>query len=171
MWACCNACGPLRALHPCAQADQAFCIGRNSLNLQSKRAAQRRVHAMNTHNSIAVGTAAMLCGRVAGLLNLTGRSASVCSIVCRSSRGGCYSLWGQLLLAVQPVAEVDAADAAVCVHLHPQRLHIVGACRKQSQRQHQHSQCHQTSPRTRSCHNASMPSSSITELCGLWLVN
>jgi hypothetical protein len=48
------------------------------LNLQSKRAAQRRVDAMNKHNSIAVGTAAMLCGRVAGLLNLTGRSASVC---------------------------------------------------------------------------------------------
>lgn len=37
----------------------------------------------------------------------------------------------QLLLAVQPVAEVDAADAAVGMHLHAQRLNVVGACRKQ----------------------------------------
>lgn len=38
-------------------------------------------------------------------------------------------LWGQLLFTVQPVAEVDAADAAVGVHLDSQGLDVVGACR------------------------------------------
>ena len=38
-------------------------------------------------------------------------------------------LGGELLLAVEPVGEVDAADAAVGVDLDPQRLHVVGAVR------------------------------------------
>ena len=38
-------------------------------------------------------------------------------------------LCGELLLAVEPVGEVDAADAAVGVDLDPQRLHVVGAVR------------------------------------------
>ena len=38
-------------------------------------------------------------------------------------------LCGELLLAVEAVGEVDAADAAVCVDLDPQRLHVVGAVR------------------------------------------
>ena len=40
-------------------------------------------------------------------------------------------LWGQLLLRVQAVGEVDAADAAVRVHLHPQCLDVVCACREE----------------------------------------
>jgi hypothetical protein len=44
-----------------------------------------------------------------------------------------HSLWGQLLLTVQPVTEVDAADAAIGVHLHTQCLHVVGAYRTQGQ--------------------------------------
>ena len=38
-------------------------------------------------------------------------------------------LGGELLLAVEPVGEVDAADAAVGVDLDPERLHVVGAVR------------------------------------------
>lgn len=37
-------------------------------------------------------------------------------------------LGGQLLLGVQAVREVDAADAAVGMDLDAQRLYVVGAC-------------------------------------------
>lgn len=40
----------------------------------------------------------------------------------------------QLLLAVEAVAEVDAADAAVGVYLHAQGLDVVGACRGGAER-------------------------------------
>ena len=38
-------------------------------------------------------------------------------------------LWGQLLLRVEAVREVDAANAAIGMDLHPQRLYVICACK------------------------------------------
>lgn len=60
-------------------------------------------------------------------------AAGVAAPACCSQLLWCWhiqlELWWQLILAVQLVTEVDAAHAAVGMHLHTQRLHVVGSVR------------------------------------------